>query len=245
MSRGDEQLNRQFWESTSAEYQTEHAAELEAAPLAWGTWRIPDSDVGALGDLAGLDVLELGCGGGQWSIALAALGVRVTGLDLSAAQLRHAASASSGVPFLQASAEAIPVAPVSFDVVFCDHGAMTFADPDRSVPEVARVLRPGGRLVFCHTTPLRVMCLDDEWQLTTALHRDAFGMKRVTDGESVDFVLPHGEWIRLFRQHGLVVDDLIELQPAPNATTSYPWYASIEWARRWPAEEIWIVRRTV
>ena len=139
-------------------------------------------------------------------------------------------SASSGVPFLQASAEAIPIAPASFDVVFCDHGAMTFADPDSSVPEVARVLRPGGRLVFCHTTPLRVMCLDDEWQLTTTLHRDAFGMKRVTDGESVDFVLPHGEWIRLFRRHGLVVDDLIELQPAPDATTTYPWYASIEWA---------------
>ncbi len=82
-----ERLNRTFWETTSAEYQSEHAAELEAAPLAWGTWRIPESEVGALGDLAGLDVLELGCGGGQWSIALAARGVRVVGLDLSAAQL--------------------------------------------------------------------------------------------------------------------------------------------------------------
>jgi SAM-dependent methyltransferase len=167
----------------------------------------------------------------------------VIGLDLSAAQLDHAASRASGVPFVQASATATPFVIESFDVVFCDHGAMTFADPDKSVPEVARLLRPGGRLVFCHTTPLRVMCLDDEWLLTTTLHRDAFGMKRVTDGESVDFVLPHGEWIRLFRRHGLVVDDLIELQPAPDSTTSYPWFASIEWATRWPAEEIWIARK--
>ena len=58
------------------------------------------------------------------------------------------------------------------------------------------------------------MCLDEDWAVTTTLHRTAFGMKRITDGESVDFVLPHGEWIRLFRRHGLVVDDLIELQPA-------------------------------
>src|SRR6476659_6936695 len=238
-----ERLNRTFWEATSAEYQSEHAAELEAAPLAWGTWRIPESEVGALGDLSGLDVLELGCGGGQWSIALAARGVRVVGLDLSAAQLSHAASKGSRVPFVQASAEATPFAGAAFDVVFCDHGAMTFADPDASVPEVARLLRPGGRLVFCHTAPLRVMCLDDEWNLTTTLHRDAFDMKAVTDGDSVDFVLPHGDWIRLFRQHGLVVDGLIELQPAAGSTTSYPWYASLEWARRWPAEEIWIARK--
>ena len=85
MAREDERLNRTFWETTSAEYQTEHADELEAAPLAWGTWRIPESEVGALGDLAGLDVLELGCGGGQWSIALARLGVRVTRVSPSMA----------------------------------------------------------------------------------------------------------------------------------------------------------------
>ncbi|HMK11263.1 MAG TPA: methyltransferase domain-containing protein, partial [Acidimicrobiales bacterium] len=137
-----------------------------------------------------------------------------------------------------------PLAADSFDVVFCDHGAMTFADPDCSVPEVARVLRPSGRLVFCNSTLLRVMCLDDSWEVTTTLHRDAFGLKRVTDGESVDFVLPHAGWIRLFRRHGLVVDDLIELRPSPGATTTYPWFASYEWASRWPAEEIWVVRKS-
>jgi SAM-dependent methyltransferase len=240
----DERLNRTFWESTSAEYQSEHADELEAVPLAWGTWRIPESAAGALGDLHGLDVLELGCGGGQWCTALARLGVRVTGLDLSAAQLAHAARAGAHVPLVQASAESVPFASASFDVVFCDHGAMTFADPDYSVPEVARLLRPDGRLVFCHSTALRVMCLDEDWSVTTTLHRTAFGMKRVTDGESVDFVLPHGEWIRLFRRHGLVVDDLIALRPRPGAKTSYPWYASYEWASQWPAEEIWVVRKS-
>ena len=140
-------------------------------------------------------------------------------------------------------AEELPFASESFDLVFCDHGAMTFADPDYSVPEVARVLRPQGRLVFCNSTALRVMCLDDDWSVTTTLHRTAFGMKRITDGDSVDFVLPHGEWIRLFRRNGLVVDDLIALRPRLGATTTYPWFAPYEWASQWPAEEIWVVRK--
>jgi SAM-dependent methyltransferase len=243
----DERLNRRYWESTSAEYQTEHAAELEAAPLAWGTWRIPEEKVGALGLLRDLDVLELGCGGGQWSVALAASGVRVLGLDFSSGQLAYASKLAAhhevDVPFVQASAEAIPFSAASFDVVFCDHGAMTFAAPERSVPEVARILRPGGRLVFCNSTQLRAMCLDEEWQVTSTLHRPAFGTRRLTDGESVDFVLSHGEWIRLFRASGLVLDDLIELQPPLGATTTYPWYSSYEWARQWPAEEIWITHK--
>jgi hypothetical protein len=87
------------------------------------------------------------------------------------------------------------------------------------------------------------MCLDEEWQVTPTLHRPAFGTRRLTDGESVDFVLSHGEWIRLFRASGLVLDDLIELQPPLGATTTYPWYSSYEWARQWPAEEIWITHK--
>ena len=157
MATGDERLNRRYWETTSAEYQAEHTAELEAAPLAWGTWRIPEETVGALGDLRDLDVLELGCGGGQWSVALASREVRVMALDFSSGQLAYATKLAThhrvDVPFIQASAEEIPFADGSFDLVFCDHGAMTFAAPERSVPEVSRILRPEGRLIFCNSTP--------------------------------------------------------------------------------------------
>ena len=47
-------------------------------------------------------------------------------------------------PVVQADGELIPFRDESFDLVFCDHGVMGFADPLRTVPEVARVLRPGG-----------------------------------------------------------------------------------------------------
>lgn len=60
---------------------------------------------------------------------------------------------------------------------------------------------------------------------------------------SVDFNLPYGEWIRLFRANGLQVEDLIEPRPPARVKTTYHDYAAHEWARRWPGENIWKVRK--
>ncbi len=62
------------------------------------------------------------------------------------------------------------------------------------------------------------------------------------DGETV-FQLPFGEWVRLFRANGLVVEDLVEPRPDPDATSSYRNADELAWARRWPAEAIWRLRR--
>src|SRR3954470_14159935 len=153
-----ERRNREFWDADADDYQAVHGDALAAAPKAWGVWRIPDTELGVLGDVTGLDVLEYGCGAAQWSIALASDGARVVGLDQSGAQLGHARTRvrAAGVPvaLVCAAGEHVPLADATFDVVFGDHGAMSFCDPATSVPEVARVLRPGGRLVFAHCTPL-------------------------------------------------------------------------------------------
>jgi SAM-dependent methyltransferase len=212
-------------------------------------WGIPESEVGALGDVRGLDVLELGCGAAQWSVALAADAARVVGLDQSSAQLRHAVEYRDGagarVPLLCASGERLPIRDRSFDLVFCDHGALSFCDPDRIVPECARVLRGGGRLVFNHATLLHSLCYDASAdRQVDRLLRDYHGAGRFDWGDgTVDFHRTYGEWIRCFRRHGFVVDDLIELVPPKRATTTYD-FVPRRWARRWPAEEIWIVRRS-
>jgi SAM-dependent methyltransferase len=204
-----------------------------------------------LGDVAGLDVLELGCGAAQWSIALAARGARVTGLDLSGEQLRQAreAAAAAGVEIelVQASAEDVPLADASFDVVFCDHGAIGWADPLVLIPECARLLRSGGLLAWCWGTPMLESCwpLDAE-RAGTTLVRDYFGMHRYvdeTDG-SITFMLPHSDTIAALRGAGLVVESLLELRPPPDATSTYrPEPEELEWARRWPMEEIWRARK--
>jgi SAM-dependent methyltransferase len=212
-------------------------------------WQIPETELRVLGEVSDLDVLELGCGAAQWAIALTRQGARMTGLDNSSRQLEHAreAMAKAGVefPLVHASAEATGLPDSSFDVVFCDFGAMTFTDPHLSVPEVARVLRPGGLFAFSALSPIA----DLAWPLGDdgpgeRLAVDYWeGIRRLEEpGEPINFQLPYGEWIAVFRKHGLKIEDLIELRPAADAVSSYRTEADREWARRWPMEHIWRVR---
>lgn len=244
-----EATNRAFWDADADDYQAVHHGDISNP--AWGAFRIPESEVRALPDLAGLDVLELGCGGAQASLAFTGTAARSVGLDLSVAQLRHGAAhvAAAGrrLPLVCGSALAVPFRDRAFDVVFCDHGAMSFCDPAVTVPEVARILRPGGRFVFSISTLLHNVCfpLDDpDATIATQLIQPMFGSRSFDWGDgTIDFQMLHGDWIRLFGRHGFVVEDLVALRPAADAVTGYEGFADRDWARRWPAEEIWKVRR--
>lgn len=243
-----EARNRSHWDSHADDYQATHGAFLDDAPEAWGIWRIPEDEVAALGEVDGCDVLELGCGGAQWAISLAGRGARVVAYDLSQSQLHHAASgidaAGVAVPLVCGAAESLPFRDASFDTVFCDHGALSFADPFVTIAEAARVLREGGRLAFCQATPIR-MLTDDGEHPSRRLERRYFGMHRFDwDGvTTVEYQLTYGDWIRLFRRHGLAVEDLLELRAPKGATTTYDYYVPYKWARRWPAEQIWRLRK--
>ena len=68
-------------------------------------------------------------------------------------------------------------------------------------------------------------------------------MHRIDDGEDVFYQLPYGEWISLFRASGFIVEDLIELRPLPGFTSTFRDADELAWARRWPAENIWRLRR--
>ena len=241
--------NRRNWDREADEYQREHGRQLNRFDEPrWGTWGVREAHLQVLGDVRGKDVLEFGCGGAEWSIQLTAAGARVVGLDLSIKQLAHArelmARTGTVVPVVNANAERTPFADAAFDVVFCDHGAMTFADPYLTVPEVARLLRPGGRFAFNIASPLMWLTIadQDESPPGTELVRTYFGMHR-GDWDTVEFQLTYGDWIRLFRANELEVEDLVELRPPSGARTSYPDYAPLSWARRWPSENVWKVRK--
>src|SRR5207247_4843708 len=203
----DARINRRYWDRSADEYQADHASQLNELDLAWGVWGIHESELNVLGPIEDKEILELGCGGGQWSIFLSRHGARPTGLDNSRNQLLHAtrlmADKHTRFPLVNASAEHLPFADASFDIVFFDHGAMSFADPERTVPEAARVLRPGGRFAFNMTTPLMHICWNEETEaLDERLHATYFGMRRFDDDEDVEFQLGYGDWIRLFRRSG-------------------------------------------
>jgi SAM-dependent methyltransferase len=170
-------------------------------------------------------------------------------MDNSFQQLLYAQKSQHGsrsrVPVVQAAAEFLPFREGLFDIVFCDYGAMSFADPALTVPEAARVLTSGGLLAFSTTTPWLSVCWPDEAeQVTTSLHTSYFGLRRQrwSADETVDFQLPYGEWIRLFRTSGFTIEDLIEVRPPAGSKSSFPG-RPLRWARRWPAEMIWKVRK--
>jgi len=243
------QKNLAMWEASSDSYEKRHAEALSGInAMTWGLWRIPEAELHVFDEVAGKDVLEYGCGAARWSIELALCGARPVGLDLSSRQLSHARrlmqEAGVDFPLIEASAEDVQLPDASFDIVFCDWGAMTFCDPQRTVPEVARLLRPGGLFAFSNATPIEFLCLNMATdQVEQTLVNDYFGMTMLEWEDQVDFQLPYGDWIRLFRRNGFIIEDLIETRPAPGATSTYRTPAENEWARRWPMENIWKLRK--
>jgi len=241
--------NLALWEDQSDRYERRLGRVLSGPKaLAWGLWRVPESELKILGDVRGLDILELGCGAARWSIALAGKGGRPVGLDLSPTHLRHASRlvhrSRQRVPLVRANAEMLPFRDAAFDLVFCDWGAMTFCDPFRTVPEVSRVLRRNGCLAFATSSPLRVLAQNPRTnRMGPRLLYDYFGLHRVDYPNEVNFALPYGEWIRLFRENGFSVERLAEIRPSASARSAYLGRSESKWARHWPLESIWKVRK--
>ncbi|MFN2627039.1 MAG: class I SAM-dependent methyltransferase [Gaiellaceae bacterium] len=239
------------WTKANAEY-TDGNAELAWAvdELRWGVFGVPESELGVLGEVDGLDVVELGCGTAYVSAQLARRGARPVGVDPTPAQLATARrmQAKTGVefPLVEAAAESVPLADGAFDLALSEYGASLWADPYRWVPEAARLLRPAGRLVFLTNSMLAVLCSPDTGTVGDRLVRPQFGSytNEWPDSVGVEYHLQHSDWIRLLRAHGFEVEALHELQaPAGAANHAYYDFVTAEWARRWPPEEIWAARK--
>lgn len=246
----DADRNRELWTRTNEEYTAAEAARQWAQEeITWGVWGVPERELQVLPDVAGLDVLELGCGTAYVSAWLARRGARVVGVDITPAQLETARRCQAAheleFPLVEANAEEVPLVDASFDLVVSEYGASIWCDPARWVPEAARLLRPGGRLVFLRNSTLVILCSPDEGQAEERLVRPQFGMGRFQWPEGgVEFHLAHGDWIRLLRASGFEVEDLVEIQAPPDAETHSVYdYVSAGWGRRWPAEEIWVARK--
>jgi SAM-dependent methyltransferase len=249
--RNDAAKNAALWTQSNAEY-TDANAEVNWAldEVSWGIWGIDESDLNVLGDVAGLDVVELGCGTAYFSAWLAKLGARPVGVDVTLAQLATARRlmAKTGIefPLVEADAAVTGLESESFDLAVSEYGASIWVDPYRWIPEAARLLRPGGRLVFLRNSTLVILCSDDEVPAKEHLVHPQFGMKRFEwpDG-GVEFHLGHGEWIDVLRANGFEIERLIELQaPAEAVTHEHYGYVTADWARKWPCEEIWAVRKS-
>jgi SAM-dependent methyltransferase len=175
----------------------------------------------------------------------------VTGLDVTPAQLETArrCQRETGIefPLVEASAEDVPLPDASFDLALSEYGASIWCDPQRWIPEAARLLRPGGELVFLCNSPLSLLCAPDEGRVEDRLVRpqfDGLGRMEWPGEEGVDFHLGHGEWLALLRENGFEVEALHELRAPEDAQDhSYYEFVPAAWARKWPAEDLWHARK--
>ena len=242
----DAERNRDVWTKSNAEYTDRNALASWAREAAWGMWKAPESELRIFGDVSGLDVVELGCGTAYVSAWLARAGARPVGVDITLAQLATARRCmlETGIefPLVEADGGATGLPDASADLVVSEYGASIWVDPYRWIPEAARLLRSGGRLVFLCNTPLVVLCsTDGEGDVVgVRLQRPQKGMRRF-EWDGVEFHLAHGERIDLLRANGFEVERLVELY-APATATDHEYYdfVSADWARQWPSEEIWV-----
>ncbi|HZQ81150.1 MAG TPA: class I SAM-dependent methyltransferase [Gaiellaceae bacterium] len=248
--RSDAARNAANWTRANADYTDENAETNWALDeVFWGIWGVPESELNVLGDVAGLDVVELGCGTAYFSAWLAKLGARPVGVDITPAQLATARrmQEQTGIefPLVEADAGDTGLPDACADLVVSEYGASLWVDPYRWIPEAARLLRPGGRLAFLTNSNLVILCSQDEGSATTELQRPLFGLHRMEwqGDEGIEFHTPHGKWIDLLRANGFEVERLVELQaPADSETHEFYTFVTADWAKQWPSEDLWVAR---
>lgn len=247
-------VNRDAWTKANAEYTDARAEENWAQEeIRWGVWRTPESELGALPDVVGKDVVELGCGTAYFGAWLKRAGARrVVGVDVTPAQLATARRMDGefglGLELIEASAESVPLPEAQFDLAVSEYGASIWCDPSKWIPEAARLLRPGGELVFMRNSTIAILCYSEAGdKVEQALQRPLRGLFRLEwggDDPGVEFQPPHGVLLRILRDSGFEVVDLIEVY-APAGAAPHPYYNYVtpEWASKWPSEEIWRARK--
>ena len=245
--------NRASWTLANAEYTDRAAREAWAREeIVWGHWRLPERELGVLPDVSGKDVVELGCGTAYFGAWLKRAGAsRVVAVDLTPAQLDTARRMDEefglGLELIEANAEDVPLPDESFDLVFSEYGASIWCDPTLWIREAARLLRAGGELVFMRGSTLRILCVPDEGPATDRLLLPQKGLYRTDweegDMSGTDFHPPTSEMFAILRENGFELLDFRELY-APDDAVDHEYYVqpSAEWARKWPAEEIWRLR---
>ena len=239
------------WERWAPGFVAQGRKDWSERELRWGVWGTAESELGLLeGVKPAADVVELGCGTAAISAWLARHGASPVAVDFSRRQLdtayRLQLELGPSFPLLYANVEQISYDVESFDVAVSEYGASLWSDPRRWLPEARRLLRPNGRLIFITNSAFLMACTPLEGGLATdRLVRESFGSMRVEfpADDTVEFHLTHGRWLKVLRANGFELEDLIEVRPSEKATPRFE-FASLDWARRWPSEEIWVARRT-
>lgn len=254
MTRDHLSINRDVWDADAPNWVDLGKWLWALDSPEWGSWGNPDDGLNLLPrDMSGMDAIELGCGTGYVSGWMARRGARVTGIDISAAQLataRQLASAhGADITFVEGNAEVTGMPDASFDFAVSEYGASIWCPADKWLPEAWRILRPGGKLVFLGNHPLSLICSPlDGSPAERILHRPYRGMWGA-DWTEVEFEptgicynLTISGWMEAFATTGFEVTRYQELY-APDWAQGTRGAVPADWARDFPVEQVWHLKK--
>ena len=251
---GHVEVNRDYWDDMASHWVAAGERQWSRDAPHWGLWSVPEAELEMLpAEMSGMRAVELGCGTGYVSSWMARRGAEVTGIDASEAQLRTARQLAErhgvALTLVHGDAETTPLGDASFDFAISEYGAPTWCDPYRWIPEAHRLLVPGGRLVFLGNHPLLAICMSaDGHGVAREFVRPYRGLSRLDwthakiDPGGIDFHLSIADWVALFRRVGFAIEDYRELYAGPDAEDA-EYGVSAEWARKWPTEQVWKLRK--
>jgi SAM-dependent methyltransferase len=255
MTRDHLTVNRDVWNADAPNYVplAEQLWALETPE--WGCWGAPEAALRLLPvDMTGMDAIELGCGTAYVSAWMARRGARVTGIDISPAQLatarRMAAAYRTDLTLIEGNAEATGLPDASFDFAISEYGAAIWCPPELWLAEAWRLLRPGGTCVFLGNHPLAIIATPYSGAPCEAvLHRPYRGFtgadwtQAEIDPHGICFNLTFSGWLALFARLGFAVARYEELY-IPDHVTETRAYVPADWGKRYPVEQVWWLTKT-
>lgn len=213
------------WNAISRSYQAKTAISID--DVHYGPVSAGESELKLLGEVKGKDVLEIGCGGGQNSIALAKWGARPVGLDISEEQIKHAQELATKervkVRFRVGNMEDMHIfSDDRFDIVISSFALDYVDDLQKTFQEALRVMRKSGLFVFAVVHPIahrgRVIHYGQRrmWAVGNYFDRRKRPWNWKIDGGTVKFVTGQRtlqDYFDLLVNAGFVVERILEPEP--------------------------------
>lgn len=254
MKKDHVSVNRDVWEKDADNWVEIGERLWKLDKPVWGNWSVADVAWDLLPpDLTGKDAIELGCGTGYVSGWMVRRGARVTAIDISPAQLETARQLAqthgADIAFLEGNAEETGLEDEAFDFAISEYGAAIWCHPDKWLREAWRLLRPGGELVFLGNHPMVLLCSPlSGAPCDTTLHRPYRGMWGADwtevefEPSGICFNLTMSDWFKLFLDIGFAVENYQELF-APEHETYTKAAVPAEWAKVYPVEQVWHLKK--
>jgi len=191
-------------------------------------------------------VLDVGCGEGRFCRMLGAHGVTATGLDPTRDLIAHARRLDPAGHYVEGHAERLLFADATFDLVVSYLSLIDIPDIDAAIPEMVRVLRPGGHLLIANSTSFNTAGMEHDWRLNEHGERVAFQIDNYLDARAgwaewkgiriLNYHRPMATYMQLLLEQGLQLKHFDEPSPTPDAPAERsqyyrraPWFLVMEW----------------